>query len=83
MKKDREQIKKILFKTTIDLPVGDTVNQLEGYIEKVRSEAIGCTHGACCTELDKGNDPRHIECSSFYGEILDSLKDDVAKNEDK
>ncbi len=81
MKKDREQIKKIIDAPYL-IPI-TIMNKLEGYIEKVRSEAIGCTHGACCIELDKGNDPRHIECSSFYGEILDSLKDDVAINKDK
>ncbi len=81
MKKDREQIEKI-----IDAPYLMPIlimNKLENYVEKVRQEAIGCTHGACCIELDKGNDPRHVECSGFFSEILDSLKDDVAINKDK
>lgn len=79
MKKDRKEILKI-FETMFDgvdehgiYPTSTAYTRLEHYIQQERDRAIGCTHGFCCIELDKGNDPRVIECSEFFSKVNDAL----------
>ena len=55
-------------------PTSTAYMQLEHYIQQERNLAIGCTHGACCIELDKGSDPRTVECSGFFSEINAALE---------
>ena len=54
-------------------PTSTAYMQLEHYIQQERYMAIGCTHGACCIALDNGNDPRMVECSDFFNEIIKAL----------
>ena len=75
MKKDRAEIVKI-FATMFDgvdehgiYPTSTAYTQLEHYIQQERNIAIGCTHGACCVALDKGDDPRTVECSGLLADI--------------
>ena len=79
MKKDRTEIVKILEKMFDGVdehgiyPTSTAYTQLEHYIQQERNIAIGCTHGACCVVLDKGSDPRTVECSSFFADIEKTL----------
>lgn len=75
MDKDRDEIVKI-FERMFDgvdkhgiYPTSTAYMQLEQYIQQERNMAIGCTHAACCIELDKGNDPRTVECDGFFAGI--------------
>ena len=77
--KDRTEIVKI-FERMFDgvddygiYPTSTAYMQLEHYIRQERNIAIGCTHGACCAALDKGDDPRTVECSSFFADIENTL----------
>ena len=79
MDKDRTEIVKI-FETMFNgedsngiYPTSTAYMQLEHYIQQERNRAIGCTHSACCIALDKGNDPRTVECSSFFAGINSAL----------
>ncbi len=79
MDKDRTEIVKI-FERMFDgvdecgiYPTSTAYMQLEHYIKQERNRAIGCTHAACCIELDKGSDPRTVECSGFFAEINNAL----------
>jgi len=75
MKKDRTEIVKILEKMFDGVdehgiyPTSTAYTQLEHYIQQERNIAIGCTHGACCVVLDKGDDPRTVECSGLLADI--------------
>lgn len=79
MNKDRTETVKIferMFEGVDEhgiFPTSTAFTQLEKYIEHERSLAIGCTYGACCRKLDKGGDPRTVDCSSFFAEIKDTL----------
>ena len=39
----------------------------------VREEAIGCTHSACCSMLDRGEDPRTVDVQEFVKGVLEDL----------
>ena len=51
------------------------VKQLEGKV----FEAVGWTHALCCMALDKGNDPRQLDCA----EILEKARVQLAGTQEQ